>query len=53
MHERGYSAMTERRDREELERRLEQVRRLASGPIDALTKERLAALIRELEEQLR
>jgi hypothetical protein len=45
--------MSEKSDREELERRLEQVRRLASGPIDSLTQERLAALIRNLEEQLR
>ena len=45
--------MVEKSDRKELARRLEQVRRLANGPIDALTKERLAALIRDLEEQLR
>jgi hypothetical protein len=40
-------------DREELERRLEQARRMVSGVLDSLTKERLARLIRELEEQLR
>jgi hypothetical protein len=45
--------MSEKSDREELERRLEQVRRLASGPIDPLPQERVVALIRDLEEHLR
>jgi hypothetical protein len=49
----GGSAMTENGDRRELERRLEQARRMAKEPFDALTKERLARLIRDLEEQLR
>jgi hypothetical protein len=45
--------MTEKNDQKELEHRLAQARRLAREPVDALTKERLAALIRDLEEQLR
>jgi hypothetical protein len=40
-------------DRNELERRLEQARRMARQPVDPLTKERLDRLIRDLEEQLR
>jgi hypothetical protein len=40
-------------DREELERRLEQARRMAKEQTDPLTKERLAALVCDLEEQLR
>jgi hypothetical protein len=39
-------------NKEELYRRLAQSRRLASEPNDALTKSRIAALSRELEEQL-
>jgi hypothetical protein len=45
--------ITENGDRQELERRLEQARRTASGINDPLTLERLKRLIRELEEQLR
>jgi hypothetical protein len=41
--------MIEKSDRNELERRLEQAR----DHDDPLTKERLAKLIRDLEEQLR
>jgi hypothetical protein len=41
-----------RRDREELERRLAQARRLALEPSDPLTRERLAQLVEELEYQL-
>jgi TATA-binding protein-associated factor Taf7 len=37
----------------ELERKLEQARRLASEPTDPLTRERLAQLVEELESQLR
>jgi hypothetical protein len=40
-------------DRQELERRLQQARRMARELNDALTTERLAQLIRDLEEQLR
>jgi hypothetical protein len=36
-----------------LERKLEQVRRLALEPTDQLTRERLAQLIEELEFQLK
>jgi hypothetical protein len=43
--------MTEKSDRKE--RRLAQARRLVREPVDALTKERLAKLISDLEEQLR
>jgi hypothetical protein len=49
----GDSEMTEKSDRKELEQRLAQARRLAREPVDALTKERLAGLIRDIEEQLR
>jgi hypothetical protein len=44
--------MAEKSDRAELERRLEQCRRLASGAHDPLTQERLRKLIVDLEEQL-
>jgi hypothetical protein len=40
-------------DRNELERRLEQAKRMAALPVDPLTKERLQRLVLELEEQLR
>jgi hypothetical protein len=39
-------------DRKELQRRLDQSRRLAAEPSDLLTKARLIELVRELEEQL-
>ena len=45
--------MAESNDRKELERRLEQAKRIANLPVDPLTKERLQRLVRELEEQLR
>jgi hypothetical protein len=45
--------MLKKSDREELERRLEQARRIARQPVDPRTKERLDRLIRDLEEQLR
>jgi hypothetical protein len=45
--------MNEQSDRKELERRLEQARRLAAETIDPLTKERLQKLVFDLEEQLR
>jgi hypothetical protein len=41
-----------KRDRQELERRLAQSRRLAAQPNDPLTQARLDQLVRELEEQL-
>lgn len=41
-----------RANRRELERKLEQARRLAMEPTDPLTRERLAQLIEELEIQL-
>jgi hypothetical protein len=41
-----------RRDREELNRKLAQARRLAQEPSDPLTRERLAQLIEELELEL-
>lgn len=40
-------------DRKELERRLKQAQRMAKEQNDPLTMERLAELVRELEEQLR
>jgi hypothetical protein len=45
--------MAESSDRKELEKRLEQARRVADLSLDPLTKERLHALVLELEEQLR
>jgi hypothetical protein len=41
-----------RRDREELNRKLAQARRLALEPSDPLTRERLAGLVEELEFRL-
>lgn len=41
-----------RRERQELERKLAEVHRLALEPTDALTRERLAQLIEDLEFQL-
>jgi hypothetical protein len=40
-------------DREELERKLEQARRLALEPTDPLTQERIAQMVEDLEFQLR
>jgi hypothetical protein len=45
--------MTESNARKDLERRLEQAKRMAALPVDPLTKERLQRLVQELEEQLR
>jgi hypothetical protein len=45
--------MAESSNRKELERRLEQARRIADLALDPLTKERLQRLVHELEEQLR
>jgi hypothetical protein len=49
----GNSAMTKNSDRKELERRLEQARRIAKSQPDLLTRERIEKLIHDLEEQLR
>jgi TATA-binding protein-associated factor Taf7 len=43
--------MAESNNRKELERRLEQARRIADLALDPLTKERLQRLVHELEEQ--
>jgi hypothetical protein len=48
----GRSTQMTRANRLELERKLEQARRLAMEPTDPLTRERLAQLIEELEFQL-
>lgn len=45
--------MNEKSDRKELERRLEQARRLAKAATDAVTQARLVALIQDIEDQLR
>ena len=45
--------MAESSNRKELEMRLEQARRIAGLALDPLTKERLSALVLELEDQLR
>jgi hypothetical protein len=42
-----------RAERRELDRKLEQARRLALEPTDPITRERLAELIEELEFQLK
>jgi hypothetical protein len=39
--------------REDLEKKIEQSRRLAAEPTDPVTKERLNKLVEELEKQLR
>jgi hypothetical protein len=52
-YEKGSVAVTEKSDREELERRLEQSRRMLREHDDPLTKERLTQSILDLEEQLR
>ena len=41
-----------RTNRQALERKLEQARRLATEPTDPLTRERLAQMIEDLEFQL-
>ena len=48
----GRSTQMTRANRLELERKLEQARRLAMEPTDPLTRERLAQLVEELEFQL-
>jgi TATA-binding protein-associated factor Taf7 len=48
----GRSKQMTRADRQALERKLEQTRRLALEPTDPLTRERLAQKIEELEFQL-
>jgi len=45
--------MNQRRDRKELERRLEQANRMSAMPPEPVTNERLRKLVQELEEQLR
>ena len=45
--------MPQTSDRQELERRLEQARRMVRELSDPLTKKRLTQLVRDLEEQLR
>jgi hypothetical protein len=45
--------MTEKSDRKELERRLEQASRMLREQDDPVTRERLGKLIRDLQEQLR
>jgi len=48
----GNSPTMENKSREQLEKKIEQSRRLAAEPIDDLSKERLKKLIEELEGQL-
>jgi hypothetical protein len=49
----GNVAMNEDSDRKELQRRLEQAKRMAALPLDPVTDERLQKLVQQLEEQLR
>jgi hypothetical protein len=44
--------MVQENDRKELERRLEQARRMAAAGFDPVTKERLERLVEDLDEQL-
>jgi hypothetical protein len=52
-YKRGSVAMVEKSDREELERRFEQAKRMVVQSGDAVTKERLEKLVQDLEGQLR
>jgi predicted DNA-binding protein len=45
--------MSDSNDRPELERRLNQARRMADQALDSVTKERIEKLIRDLEDLLR
>ena len=45
--------MDEKSEREELQRRLGQAKRMAAVPSDPVTMERLQKLVQQLEEQLR
>jgi hypothetical protein len=45
--------MARENDRKELERRLEQARRMAAEVLEPITSERLKKLVEDLEEQLR
>ena len=45
--------MDDKSDRKELERRLEQAKRMAAVSGDTVTNERLQKLVQDLEEQLR
>ena len=44
--------MSESKDRPELQRRLDQARRLMAAASDPVTKERLQKLVQDLEDQL-
>jgi hypothetical protein len=48
----GDRAMNEKDDRDQLERKLAQTRRLAAQASDLTTKERLAEVVHELEDKL-
>ena len=45
--------MDEKSDRDELQRRMGQAKRMAAVPSDPVTMERLQKLVQQLEEQLR
>jgi TATA-binding protein-associated factor Taf7 len=49
----GVGALAQKDDRQELERRLEQSRRLAGEALDPVTQQRLKLLVQDLELQLR
>jgi hypothetical protein len=51
--QKGSVAMDDKSDRRELERRLEQAKRMAAFAGDTVTNERLQKLVQDLEEQLR
>jgi hypothetical protein len=52
-YKKGSVAMDDKSDRKELERRLEQAKRMAAFPSDTVTNERLQKLVQDLEKQLR
>ena len=51
-YKKGSVVVEDKTDREELERRLAQAKRMAAST-DAVTEERLQKLVKNLEEQLR
>lgn len=51
-YNKGTVAMDEKSDRKELQRRLQQAKRMITLSPDVVTRERLQKLVEELEEQL-
>ena len=51
-YKKGSVVVEDKTDREELERRLAQAKRMAAVSTDAITQGRLQKLVKDLEEQL-